>query len=70
MVEKIVNIEVKTNLQSLSGTRKINSRCLKGHRLSIKKDKNNTNWEHWDGDKDKDKAKSHNLFSANSQSRT
>ncbi len=64
MLEKAVDIEARTNLQSLSGTREINFRCLKGYRLLVKKDKDDTNWEHRDK-APKDKVKSHNFSSAN-----
>ncbi len=67
VVEKAVNIEVKASLSSPSMTREINSRCPKGYRPLVKKNKNNINWEHWDEvpNKDKDKVKSHNSSSAN-----
>lgn len=68
MVEKASNVEVKTNLQPLSGIKEIDSRCLRGHRPSVKKNKDNANWEHQDGNKEKNKTKSYNLSSGNSQS--
>lgn len=59
-------MEVKVSLQSPSGTKKIDSRCLKNYRPSVKKDKNDANWEHQDevSNKDKEKTKSHNFSSA------
>lgn len=66
MVEKARDVKAKVNLQPLSKTREIDIKYLKAHRTLVKKDKNNTNWEHRDWNKDKDKAKSYNLFSANS----
>ncbi len=66
--EKAVDAKAKTSLQSPSGTREIDSRCPKGYMPSVKKDKENTNWEHWN--RVKDKTKSHNLFFANSQAQT
>lgn len=67
MGEKAGDVEVKINLQPPFGIRKIDSRCPRGYRLLVKKDKDDTNWEHRDGDKNKDKnkAKSHNFSSTN-----
>ncbi len=67
VVEKAVSVEAKANLQPPSGTREIDSKYLKGYKPSIKKDKDNTYWEHHNEafNQDKDKAKSHNSFSAN-----
>ncbi len=65
MVEAAVNAKAKTSLQSSSGTREIDFRYLKSYKPSVKKDKDDINWEHWD--QHKNKAKSHNLFFANSQ---
>ena len=46
--------------------REIDSRCLKGHRPLVKKDKDNAYREHRnEASKDKEKAKSHPLSSAN-----
>ncbi len=70
VVEKAVNAEAKASLQPPSGTREIDSRCPKGFRPSVKKDKDEANREHRDRDKDKDKAKPHNPSSANSQPQT
>ena len=39
MVKKAINTEAKTSLQPFSKTKKINSRCSKDYRPSIKKDK-------------------------------
>ncbi len=64
MVKKVVNIEVKANLQLLSGTREIDSRCPRSYRPSVKKDKDDVNWEYRD-ETPKNKAKSHNSSSAN-----
>ncbi len=67
MVEKVGNIKVKTNLQPPSGTREIDSRCPKRYKPSVKKDKVDAYWEHCNeaSNKDKEKAMSHNPFSAN-----
>ncbi len=64
MVEKTINTKVKANLQPFSGTREIDSRCPRGYRPSVKKDKDDANWEHWD-ETLKDKIKSHNSSFAN-----
>lgn len=66
VIEKAVNIKIRTSLQLSSEIRKINSKCPKYYKPSPKKDKNNTNREYQDRDKDKDKAKSHNPSFANS----
>ncbi len=67
VIEKTVDVEVKTNLQPPSETREINSKCPKGYRLSVKKDKDNAYQKHCDeaSNKNKDKAKSHNSSSTN-----
>ncbi len=72
MVEKTVNAEAKASLQPPSGTRKIDSRCSKGYRPLVKKDKDNTYWEQRDetSNKDKEKAKCHNLLSSANQPQT
>ncbi len=57
-------MEAKANLLPPSGTKEINSRCPKGYRPSVKKDKDDANWEHQD-EAPNDKAKSHNSSSAN-----
>ena len=69
VVEKAVNAEVKTGLQPSIGTKKIDSKCSKGYRPSAKKDKDNTYWEQRNEatNRDKEKAKSHNLFSSTNQ---
>ncbi len=64
MVEKVINVEVKTNLQLPSRTREIDSRCSKGYRLLVKKDKDDANQKYRD-ETLKNKAKSHNFFSTN-----
>ena len=42
VIEKAVNVEVKTSLQSPFGAREINSRCLKRYKLLAKKNKDDT----------------------------
>ncbi len=64
MVEKVINVEVKTNLQPPSGTKEINFRCPKGYRPLVKKNKDDANWKNQD-ETPKDKAKSYNFSSAN-----
>lgn len=46
MIEKVVNIKAKVNLQLLSKTKKINSICLKNYMLLAKKNEDKINWEH------------------------
>ncbi len=58
VVEKAIDVEVKPSLQPPFRTRKIDSKCPRGYRLSVKKDKNNTNRKY--RNRDKDKAKSYN----------
>ena len=67
MVEKVRNIEAKTNLQPPFYVKKIDSKSPKGYCLSVKKDKKDANWEHRNEafSKDKEKAKSHNFSFAN-----
>ncbi len=66
MVEKAGDAEAKANLQPPFYVREIDSKCLKGHHLSAKKDKKDTYRESRnEASKDKDKAKSHNSSSAN-----
>ncbi len=60
MVKKTIDVEAKTSLQILSGTREINYKYLKGYRPSVKKDKSKATWEYQN--RDKDKTKSHNPF--------
>ncbi len=65
-MEKAGDVEVKANLQSPFYIREIDSRCPKDHRLSEKKDKEDTYWEPRNEiSKDKDKAKSQTFFSTN-----
>ena len=68
MIEKVIDIEIKTSLQLLFTIKKIDPIYLKGYRLLVKKNKDNNNQKHQDKDKDKNKAKFHNLSFANSQS--
>ncbi len=67
MVEKAGDIEAKVNLQPPYYIREIDFRCLKDHYLLVKKDKNDTNWEHHNkaSNKDKEKAKTYKPSSAN-----
>lgn len=66
VIKKTVDTKVKSTLQPLSGTRKINSRYPKGYKSLVKKNKeNDSNQEPQNGNKDK--TKSHNPFSTNSQ---
>ncbi len=46
VVEKAVNTEVKANLQPSSGTREIDSRCLKEYRPLVKKNKDDVYQEY------------------------
>ena len=61
------DVEVKANLQQPFYVREIDSKCPKGYCLLVKKDKENANLEHCNkaSNKNKEKAKSHNPFSAN-----
>ncbi len=43
VIKKVVNIKVKANLQPPSRTKIIDSTCLRGYRLLVKKDKDNAN---------------------------
>ncbi len=66
VIEKAIDAKAKTSLQALFGTKTINFRCPKDYKPSVKKNnKHDAHREHRNGDKDK--AKSHNPFSANSQ---
>lgn len=58
VIEKAIDIEGRTSLEPLFGTKKINFRCPKSYRSSVKKNKDKANQKHWD--EDKDKAKPHN----------
>ncbi len=64
VMENIVDAKAKTNFQLPFGTKEIDSRCPRDYRLLVKKDKDNANWKHQDK-APKNKAKSHNSFSAN-----
>ncbi len=66
MVEKAVNVEAKASLQPPFWIKEIDSRWPKGYRSSVKKDKDNNNWEHRNEDKNKDKTTSQN-HSTNNQ---
>lgn len=70
MIEKANDVEAKASLQPPFKIRKIDSRYPKSHRPSVKKGKNNANWEYRDENKDQNKAKSQNPSSANSQPQT
>lgn len=61
MVENVVNIEAKINLQLFSGTKKIDSIHPNGYKPSAKKNKDKANQEYQDGDK----AKPYNLNPGN-----
>ncbi len=65
MVEKANDVKAKANLQLLFYISEIDSRCPKGYRPLVKKDKDDANWEYRNevSNKDKAKAKSHNPFS-------
>lgn len=65
MVEKTVDVEAMVSLHLLSGTREMDFRFPRGYRTSVKKDKDDSNWEYRNGDKDKGKAKSYNRFANN-----
>ena len=65
-MEKVGDAKAKANLQPPFHVREIDSKCLKGYCLSVKKDKEDVNREHHDkASKDKDKAKSHTPSSTN-----
>ena len=60
MIKKAGDVEAKANLQPPFYVREIDSKCSKGYRPLVKKDKEDANWEHHDeAFKDKDTAKSH-----------
>ena len=66
VVEKAVDAKAKTGFQPHSIIREIDSRCPKEYRPSVKKNKNDAYRKHRDKvSKDKEKAKSHLLSSAN-----
>ncbi len=60
-MEKAVDVEAKASLQPFSGIKEIDSSCPKGYRPT-KKDKDEANREHRDGDKTKS---THNPSPAN-----
>ncbi len=67
-MEKTGDVEAKANLQPHFYVRDINARCPKGHRLSSKKDKEDTYRKPQSKtSKDKDKAKSHNSSTSANQ---
>ena len=70
MVEKAIDAEAKASLQPPSGTRKIDSRCPERYKPLVKKNKDNAYWEQYNKafNRDKEKAKSHNLSSFANQS--
>ncbi len=71
VVEKVADIEGRTNLQPPFYIREIDSRCPKDHRLSAKKDKEDTYRKPQnEASKDKDKAKSHSSSTSANQSHT
>ncbi len=70
-MEKAGDVEVKANLQPPFYVRDIDARCPKGHRLSAKKDKEDSYWEpHYEASKDKNKAKSHSSSTSANQPQT
>ncbi len=70
-MEKAGDAEAKANLQPLFYVRDINARCSKGHRLSSKKDKEDTYREPQnESSNDKDKAKSHSSSTSANQPQT
>lgn len=64
-MEKTVDVEAKTSFQLSSRIGEIDFRYLKGYRPLTKKERDKTNREY--GDKDRDKAMSNYSFSANNQ---
>ena len=72
MVEKAVDAKAKASLQPPSGTKKIDSRCPKRYKPLVKKDKDDTYREQHDetSNRDKKKAKSHNLLFSTNQPQT
>ncbi len=70
-MEKADDAEAKASLQPPFYVRDINARCLKGHRLFAKNDKEDTYWEPQnEASKDKYKAKSHSSFISANQPQT
>ena len=72
MLEKAVDAEAKASLQPPSGTRKIDSRCPKRYKPSVKKDKDDAYREQRNKafNRDKEKAKSYNPLSPANQPQT
>ncbi len=71
VVKKADDVEAKANLQPPFYVRDINPRCPKGHRLSSRKDKEDTYRElQNEAFKDKDKAKSHSSSTSANQPQT
>lgn len=72
MVKKAVDVKAKASLQPSFGTREIDSKCPKGYRPLVKKDKDVTNWKYQDevSNKDKNKAKLYISSFANSLPQT
>ncbi len=72
MGQKVVDIEAKASLQPPSGTREIDSRCPKRYKPLVKKDKDDAYRKQCDEafNRDKEKAKSHNLLSSTNQPQT
>ncbi len=71
VVENASDVEAKANLQPPFYVRNIDARCPKGHRLSAKKDKEDTYREpQSEASKDKDKAKSHSYSTSANQLQT
>ncbi len=65
-MEKTRDAKAKANLQPPFYVREINIRCPKSHCPLVKKNKENTYWQHRnEASKDKEKAKSYNSSSAN-----
>ncbi len=57
VVEKTSDVKAKANLQPPFYVREIDSKCPKGHRPSVKKDKEDTYWEPYNKtSKDKNKT--------------
>ncbi len=71
-MEKVGDAKVKDNLQPPFYIREIDSKCLKDHYPSAKKDKEDTYREPRDkaSNKDKDKAKSYNSSASANQPQT
>ena len=59
-MKKVGDVKAKANLQPPFYIREIDSKYPKNYRPSVKKDKEDANWEHRDeASKDKNKARSH-----------